>query len=150
MTSLRWLRRDVRLDDNPALVTAAQEGAVCVLFVIDPGLSDRCSPRRRDLLVAGLADLDSQLSEQGGRLRVEHGDPSLVVPRVAGALSADVVHVNSEVTSYGLRRDHRVGARCELIGHEGVRPSAGLDTHQPGRPLQGVRGMARVRAIAAY
>jgi deoxyribodipyrimidine photo-lyase len=33
-----WLRRDLRLRDNPALHEAAQDGPVVALFVLDPQL----------------------------------------------------------------------------------------------------------------
>ena len=120
MTSVVWFRRDARLDDNPALTAATEDGAVCALFVIDPALFSNCSQRRRDLLVAGLADLDSRLADRGGRLRVEYGDPAKVVPVVADDVGAGVVHINSEVTPYGVRRDRRVASEVELVPHEGI------------------------------
>jgi deoxyribodipyrimidine photo-lyase len=126
VTSVVWLRRDARLDDNPALTTAVEQGPVCVLFVIDPVLFDRVSPRRRNLLVAGLSDLDSRLAERGGRLRVERGDPAAVLPEVVARVGAEVVHVNREVTPYGRRRDNRVRAVSELVEHDG------LYVHPPG------------------
>lgn len=120
MTSIVWFRRDARLDDNPALNAAAADGPACALFVIDPALFDRCSRRRRDLLVAGLADLDGHLATHGGRLRVEYGDPATVVPSIAEELGAGPVHVNSDVTPYGTDRDGRVAAQVDLVPHGGV------------------------------
>ena len=120
MTSVAWFRRDARLDDNPALAAASAEGPVCALFVIDPALFYNCSRRRRDLLVAGLADLDRSIEERGGRLRVERGDPAVVVPEVASDLGAGTVHVNSEVTPFGRRRDERVARHVNLEGHHGI------------------------------
>lgn len=120
MTSVFWFRRDARLDDNPGLNAAAQEGAVVPLFVIDPALFDRCSARRRDLLLAGLANLDEQLGERGGRLRVEYGEPARVVPRVVEDSGAEAVHINREVTPYGTARDEKVSSRVDLIAHEGI------------------------------
>ncbi|HSM45581.1 MAG TPA: deoxyribodipyrimidine photo-lyase, partial [Acidimicrobiia bacterium] len=119
MTSVVWLRRDARLDDNPALTTAVNQGPVCLLFVIDPVLFNRVSPRRRSLLVAGLGDLDSRLAERGGRLRVERGDPASVVPEVVAQVGAEVVHTNLEVTPYGRMRDDRVKQVCEMVEHDG-------------------------------
>ena len=120
MTSVVWFRRDARLDDNPALTAATEDGAVCALFVIDPALFSKCSQRRRDLLVSGLADLDGRLADRGGRLRVEYGDPVKVVPVVADDVGAGAVHINSEVTPYGVRRDRRVAAEVELVPHDGI------------------------------
>lgn len=120
MTSIVWFRRDARLDDNPALASASAEGPVCALFVIDPALYDRCSLNRRNLLVAGLADLDRSISDHGGRLRVERGDPSVVVPEVAKDLGVETVHVNSEVTPFGKTRDGYVARDLNLEEHHGV------------------------------
>ena len=120
MTSVVWFRRDARLDDNPALAAAAEAGPICALFVVDPGLYETCSRRRRDLLVAGLADLDRRIQGQGGRLRVERGDPAEIVPAVAAEHGAGEVHINSEVTPYGLERDRRVAAFVDLVDHDGL------------------------------
>lgn len=138
MTSVLWLRRDARIDDNPALAAAAEQGPVCALFVVDPALSKPSSERRRDLLFAGLADLDDRLAGYGGRLRVEFGDPARVVPEVASQVRADVVHVSHEVTPYGRTRDLRVGARCRLVEHDG------FYVHPPGSPRTGAGQHYRV------
>jgi deoxyribodipyrimidine photo-lyase len=129
MTSVFWFRRDARLDDNPGLNAAARDGAVVPLFVIDPALFERCSARRRGLLVAGLADLDERLGERGGRLRVEYGEPARVVPRVVEDSGTGSVHVSREVTPYGTARDDEVSAEVDLIAHEG------LYAHPPGSVL---------------
>ena len=119
MTSVFWFRRDVRLDDNPGLAAAAVLGPVVPLFVIDPSLYEAVSPRRRDLLVAGLHDLDIQLGQRNGRLRVEYGDPSEVVSRVASETGA-LVHVSREVTPRGRSRDTAVAETVDLVEHDGI------------------------------
>ncbi len=138
MTSIVWFRRDVRLDDNPALEAAAEDGEVCPLFVVDPLLYERCSMKRRELLISGLGDLDRRLRRYGGRLRIEHGDPGVVVPTVAGEIGADVVHVSRETTPYGVRRDRTVSTRCSLVAHDGVYAQA------PGSILTGQGSPYRV------
>jgi deoxyribodipyrimidine photo-lyase len=120
MTTVFWFRRDARLDDHPGLVAACEDGTVVPLFVVDPALFDRSSPRRRDLLLAGLADLDEQLSRLGGRLRVESGQPASVVARVAAEVGAESVHVSREVTPYGIERDQEVSNQVTLVSHDGV------------------------------
>jgi deoxyribodipyrimidine photo-lyase len=120
VTTIVWFRRDARLDDNPSLAAAVSEGGVCPLFVIDPILWDSASPLRRDLLVAGLTALDGAVTDLGGRLRVETGDPVDVVPAVAREVGARAVNVNAEVTPYGRSRDARVGQQCRLVEHDGV------------------------------
>lgn len=137
MTEIVWFRRDARLDDNPALSAAARQGDVCALFVIDPTLFYAVSERRRDLLVAGLHDLDRRMRDRGGRLRISTGDPTDVVPAVALEIGARAVHVNAEVTPYGIRRDRAVGQRVELFEHEGIyaAPPGSILTNQ-GEPYR--------------
>ena len=86
VTSVVWFRRDLRLDDNPALTAAlAEDGEVVPLFVRDPGLAgDIADPSRRmDRLDATLVDLDDRLRSVGGRLIIRTGRPEEVVPAVA-------------------------------------------------------------------
>ncbi len=109
-----WFRRDLRLEDNPALLEACTGGAdVLPLFVVDPRLWDAAGPARRTYLAASLAALDASL---GGRLVVRHGDPVPEVARAADEVGADSVHVSSDFGPYGACRDEAV-ARA-LSGHD--------------------------------
>src|SRR5436305_869539 len=44
VTSVLWLRRDLRLDDHPALHAAGNDGPVLALFVLDPVLLRPAGP----------------------------------------------------------------------------------------------------------
>lgn len=104
-----WFRRDLRLTDNPAWSVASEEvDLVTALFVLDPELFSTAGPFRQAQLLAHLRALDDQLREHGGRLLLRQGRPEVVVPELAHALRADVVHANADVTPYGRRRDERV------------------------------------------
>jgi deoxyribodipyrimidine photo-lyase len=103
--TLLWFRRDLRLDDHPALqqaVGAADGGQVLPLFVIDPRLWDPAGPIRRAWLVRSLAALSRSMSDA---LVIRHGDPAQVVPQVARELAAGSVHVSADAGPYGRRRD---------------------------------------------
>lgn len=115
-----WFRRDVRLEDNPAWARGTEADLVCPLFVVDPRLYDMVTDRRRQLLVAGLDALDQRIRRAGGRLRVERGDPTEVVPAVTAELRAGIVHANREVTPYGVRRDRSISSRVDLEISEGT------------------------------
>ncbi len=110
-----WFRRDARLEDNPAWAAGSMADEVVPLFVIDPRLFDRVSERRRSHLVGGLRRLDESLARKGGRLRVEYGDPREVLP----GLGPHKVHVNREVTPFGVMRDNGVSTSTDLVTHEG-------------------------------
>jgi len=104
--SLLWFRRDLRLGDNPALLSAAA-GADQVLpvFVLDDTLRQPSGLPRLTFLYRCLRALDESM---GGRLVVLHGRPEEVIARVAREQSAISVHVAADFGPYGRRRDEAV------------------------------------------
>ena len=138
---LVWLRRDLRLGDNPAFAAATSRGdEVTVLFVLDPDLFERAGPFRQIALASHLDALDERLAERGGRLRVEHGDPTSVVPQVAAQLDATGVHWNTDLTPYAARRDAAVSA---ALGDR-VHTHWGTLVHEPGRVLTQAGTLSKV------
>ena len=105
MASIMWFRRDLRLRDNPALRAAADNGPVLGLFVIDPVLWAGAGTARRAWLAATLRSLDESM---GGRLCLQLGRASSVVPRLATDVGAEQVHVTNDFTPYGRARDRAV------------------------------------------
>jgi len=96
MSSLVWLRRDLRLHDHAALATAlAEPHPVQHVFVFDSEILARFSnsrDRRLIFLAETLCHMDAQLKTRGGRLLVLHGNASEVIPKLAVALSATGVY----------------------------------------------------------
>jgi deoxyribodipyrimidine photo-lyase len=116
VTSVLWLRRDLRRRDLPALAAAADaagDGDVHVLFVIDPVLWDGCGAARRGWLAASVR---AAAASYDGRLTVRVGDPATEVAAFAADVGADSVHVSAETTPYGAARDERVRARLVESG----------------------------------
>jgi len=105
-TSLLWFRRDLRLADHPALL-AARDAAdeVVPIFVLDDVLRGPSGPARLAFLYRNLRDLQQRT---GGALRVVHGPPETMVPRLAAECGADTVHISSDHGPYGRVRDARV------------------------------------------
>ena len=58
-----WFRRDLRLDDHPALVAAARQGPVVPLFVFDDALLRTAGRPRLAYLLQTLRALDRQLED---------------------------------------------------------------------------------------
>jgi deoxyribodipyrimidine photo-lyase len=108
MTSLLWLRRDLRLRDHPALHEAAKDGPVVALFVLDPALVKPAGAPRVAFLYRTLRDLDARLRAHGGALLLRRGDPVGIVPRAAAESGASSVHVSADFGPYGARRDEAV------------------------------------------
>ncbi len=108
MSSVLWLRRDLRLRDHPALHAAAEDGPVVALFVLDPVLLRPAGAPRVAFLYRALRALDADLREHGGRLLVRRGDPVKTVPGVVREAKASSVHVSADFGPYGTRRDAAV------------------------------------------
>ncbi len=120
MTSVLWLRRDLRRRDHPALLAArdaAGDGDLVVAFVVDPRLWDGGGVVRRAWLAANLRALDESLD---GTLTLLHGDPRRVVPALAERVGASSVHVTRETTPAGRRRDEKVADLLRAGGVEWV------------------------------
>jgi deoxyribodipyrimidine photo-lyase len=126
MTSVLWLRRDLRIADHPALHAAADDGPVLPLFVRDPQLAG-AGDARRSRLEASLAAFDEATD---GALVVRSGDPAEVVAQVVKEAGAEGVHVTGEFTPYARRRDRRVADRLR----EGGIPMAASGTPYVVRP----------------
>ena len=68
--SIWWIRRDLRLHDNPALHRALEFGDLTPVFILDPGALNsryhRNAERRKAFLFGGLRGLDAALRERVG------------------------------------------------------------------------------------
>ena len=122
-----WIRRDVRLHDNPALARAlAGGGPVVPLFVRDPALlggrHHGAAARRRDFLFAGLRALDADLRARGARLVVRSGAPAAVLEALARETGAQAVIAEGDASPYARRRDAaaRRTVPLEIVGSTSV------------------------------
>jgi deoxyribodipyrimidine photo-lyase len=105
MPSVLWFRRDLRLQDNPALVEAAEHDAVLGVFVLDRALTTASGAPRLAVLYRTLRVLNDQL---GGRLVIRTGRPEDVLPDVCSEIGADAVYCAQDFGPYGRRRDDAV------------------------------------------
>ena len=74
MTSIWWIRRDLRLTDNPTLHSALEAGDVVPVFILDPAFSHQ-SPRRRSFLYEGLDAINKELRKRNSYLVIRKGKP---------------------------------------------------------------------------
>ncbi|MFW5472971.1 cryptochrome/photolyase family protein [Knoellia sp. CPCC 206450] len=119
MTSILWLRRDLRRSDHPALLAArdAADGDLVVAFVVDPALWEGGGPARRAWLAA---TLEATNEEYDDALTLLWGDPVTVVPELAARVGASSAHVTRETTPFGHRRDEAVAQALSAAGVEWV------------------------------
>ena len=108
-----WIRRDLRLADNPALTAAlAMADQVIPLFILDPHLAQAptTGAKRLAFLLDGLRSLDADLARRGSRLIFRQGDPQAVLADLVAAAGAGAIVAQADVSPYARRRDAAVAA----------------------------------------
>ena len=113
MTSIWWIRRDLRLDDNVALGAASADGPVVPVFVVDPIFLKHSGVPRLQFLFGTLRELDARM---GGALVIRVGDPATEIAAVAQAVGAKTVFAHRDFVPYGQSRDIKVAAVLQSIG----------------------------------
>ncbi|MFM9082351.1 MAG: deoxyribodipyrimidine photo-lyase, partial [Actinomycetota bacterium] len=118
MTAVWWIRRDMRLADNGALVSAAARGAVVPLFVWEDNLLGGAGEIRRAFVFEALSSLDAAT---GGRLVYREGPAVRAVPEFCRLVGAESVHITEDFAPWGRARDQRVERALAAAGVEFVR-----------------------------
>ena len=104
MTAIWWIRRDLRLTDNPTLHAALEAGEVVPVFILDPRF-DSASPRRRDFLHEGLHTLDKDLRARGSYLVIRSGHPLDVLRQLLAETNSSAIFAEADFTPYARQRD---------------------------------------------
>jgi len=108
-TAIWWIRRDLRLSDNQALHSAlSQADNIIPLFILDPHLLDKNSPRRENFLFRNLLRLSDQLDALGCKLVVRRGNPAAVLARLKAECAASLITAEADYSIYAHRRDEDV------------------------------------------
>lgn len=114
MTSLLWLRRDLRRGDHPALCAAGENGPVLAVFIIEPALWGSAGPVRRGWLAANVLAARESFD---GALCVRVGSPGPVLAELTQKHGVDAVHHTRETTPWAVRRD---GMTRDTLRERGV------------------------------
>ena len=121
-----WLKRDLRVVDNPALCFAAAQGPVCPVYIVEPALwaQPDASERQYAFLSECLHDLRGQLAALGLPLVVRVGAAVPVLAQLHHDLGAAVLVSHQETGNlFTFRRDRQVGAWARgagVVWHEMV------------------------------
>ncbi|HEY0163756.1 MAG TPA: deoxyribodipyrimidine photo-lyase [Sphingomicrobium sp.] len=119
-TSIVWLRQDLRLGDQPALVAAAAEGAVIPVYVLDdetPGARYRIGAAQRWWLHGSLERLARDFEAIGSRLVLRRGRADVVLARLLEETGAGRVHALHHAEPWWRETEVALGDRLEL--HDG-------------------------------
>ncbi|MDX1634198.1 MAG: FAD-binding domain-containing protein [Marinobacter sp.] len=122
MTTVVWLKRDLRSFDHGPLLAAAERGEPLIpLYVVEPDywrLADT-SERHWDFIADSLADLDRQLRRLGGHMVIRYGDVTQVLAQLRQQGHLERVFCHQETGNHWtFERDRRVMAWCRDAGVE--------------------------------
>ncbi|XP_010262313.1 PREDICTED: cryptochrome-1-like isoform X2 [Nelumbo nucifera] len=114
-----WFRRDLRIEDNPALASAAREGSVLPVYIWCPKEEGQFYPGRvsRWWLKQSLAHLDQSLRSLGAPLVLIKAENTLAaLLRCIEAVGATKVVYNHLYDPVSLARDHSIKEKLTNFG----------------------------------
>jgi deoxyribodipyrimidine photo-lyase len=122
-TSIWWIRRDLRLEDNRALQAALSDGeAVVPVFILDPVLlsSRYVGEKRVAFLLGGLRKLGRALRGRGSYLVVRQGEAIEQLAALLEEVRAAHIYAEEDLSPYARRRDAAVSQSLPLTLVDGV------------------------------
>jgi len=129
MTTIVWLRQDLRTRDNPALAAAAARGRVLPVFILDdvtPGPQWRWGGASRWWLHHSLLALRDNL----GHLTLLRGNPRELLPAIIKKIGASAVYWNRCYEPFAIARDTELKASLQRLGVEAQSFNGSL-LHEP-------------------
>lgn len=106
--TIMWFRRDLRINDNPALLAAIGSGEqVIPIFILDKAQIAEAGEKLLAYMGQSLRRLDESL---GNRLHIIQGDQIEVLSALIKKYEVTEVHISAEYERYGAARDARVEA----------------------------------------
>lgn len=106
--TIMWFRRDLRINDNPALLAAIGSGEqVIPIFILDKAQIAEAGEKLLAYMGQSLRRLDESLSN---RLHIIQGDQIEVLSALIKKYEVTEVHISAEYERYGAARDARVEA----------------------------------------
>lgn len=112
-----WFRRDLRLQDNPALNRAIEAGCpVLPVFILDEGAERPLGGAARWWLDKSLRALASDLEARGSRLILRRGDSLSVLQGLITETGAEALFLNRSFEPAGFERDADIAHALQADG----------------------------------
>lgn len=114
-------RRDLRLDDNTALLAACKASkSVLACFIFDPQQVGKENTYRSmnaiQFIIASLEDLDEQLKKKGGKLHLFYGNAPDVINKIIKDENIEALFCNKDYTPFSIKRDKEIADICKKAG----------------------------------
>lgn len=137
MVSLLWFKRDLRVQDHPALALAAAAGPVLPLYVVEPDLwaQPDASARQWAFVAECLTQLRVDLAALGQPLVIRTGDAVTVMQGLHGRYRFERIVSHEETgNAWSYDRDRRVAAWARAQGLPWIEvPQSGVVRRLRGR-----------------
>ncbi len=119
--TLLWLRRDLRLGDQPALIAACAAGPVIPVYVLDNETAQHraMGGASRWWLHQSLVALDTALRARGSRLILRRGQSAGVLAALAAQTGAQAVHALHHYEPWWRNAERAVARVLRLKLHHG-------------------------------
>lgn len=116
-----WLRRDLRMADNPALYHAAQKGPVVAVYVLDDERpkNHKYGGASRWWLHHSLESLSASFGKRNSRIILRRGDAVEELCKIAEELGADTVHANRHYEPWWRKAQGELANKLDLQLHDG-------------------------------
>lgn len=118
MSVIWWIRRDIRLTDNLALVEARKYSPeVIPVYILDKFLLKKWDPEAKkiDFLFKCLSALDTKLRQKGSRLIIRAGNPIDELRLLMNEFNSEKIIATDDHTPYSRKRDHEIQQSLPLI-----------------------------------
>lgn len=109
-------RRDLRLQDNRALLSALENAEEVILSFIftqeQIEYNNYRSDRSLQFMIESLEDLEKEILTHKGKLYLFYGKPEKIIEECIDKLNIEGVFVNADYTPYSLDRDKKIEVIC--------------------------------------
>lgn len=121
---LLWLRQDLRLRDQPALVAAVEAGAVIPVYILDDAAPGdwAIGGAQRWWLHHSLAAFDGALREKGSRLILRRGDAVAELRKLMDETGATAIHAMRHYEPWWVKAQGALGDALTLHDGNQLRP----------------------------
>lgn len=137
MPQILWLRRDLRVADNPALYHAAKAGPVVAVYVLDDDAAKHHAygGASRWWLHHSLESLAKSLADRGSRLILRRGDAAQELTRLADEIGASTIHANRHYEPWWRKAQGRLCESLDLQLYDGnyLMPPGSITTGSGGQ-----------------
>ncbi len=120
-TQILWLRRDLRMADNPALFEAARRGPVIAAYILDDdrAKSHAYGGASRWWLHHSLESLSASLAKHGVTLTLRRGDAVEELTKLAAETGARTIHANRHYEPWWRNAQRGLAEQVDLQLHDG-------------------------------